>query len=155
MTYELCKLVLVKPGPGVQTPGNGGEAPGLATKVYIIVEGPLLGIYVNFTKQKFEEVRFTRVTEGSKKFPYRGGSFLSEEEAKNWVQVASVFKTGGAPAPLCMGVLVFWGSPGICSHWDLFTSWGIIWRWFIMTLCACFDWRVITCLDLLVRFLKF
>jgi hypothetical protein len=90
ITYESHKLILVKPGPGVQTPGKEED------KAYVIVEGPGTGIYTAHEWLGYNSPQ--RGAEDPLPFPYRWGEFQTLEDAKNWVQVAPVFKNGVAPA---------------------------------------------------------
>jgi len=101
ITYESHKLILVKPGPGVQTPGKEED------KAYVIVEGPGTGIYT-----AHEWLGYNLPQHGQKipYIPYRWGEFQTLYDAKNWVQVASVFKNRMAPAPFMYGRLCFFWS---------------------------------------------
>ena len=110
ITYESHKLILVKPGPGVQTPGKEED------KAYVIVEGPGTGIYTAHEWLGYNSPQ--RGAEDPLPFPYRWGEFQTLEDAKDWVQVAPVFKNGVAPALFMYGHLgFFWRvSRHLCSH---------------------------------------
>ena len=85
ITYEFHKLILVKPGPGVQTPGSEEE------KAFVIVEGPGIGIYTAHEWLNYKSPQ--RGAEDSKfPFPYRWGEFATLCDAKNWVQVAQFLR---------------------------------------------------------------
>jgi hypothetical protein len=99
ITYESHKLILVKPGPGVQTPGKEED------KAYVIVEGPGTGIYTAHEWLGYNSPQ--RGAEDPLPFPYRWGEFQTLCDAKNWVQVAQFLRMEWLLHFLCMGIGFF------------------------------------------------